>query len=49
MDYDPATGTEHVADGGGVGGMFGNNAFYTLIPSTGEMTLVRQGGSVHHP
>lgn len=36
MDFDPATGTLYVADGGGGG----NNDLFTLDPATGVLTLV---------
>jgi len=36
MDFDPATGTLYVADGGGGG----NDALFTLEPATGVLTLV---------
>ncbi len=36
MDFDPATGTLYVADGGGDG----NDALFTLDPATGVLTLV---------
>jgi hypothetical protein len=48
LDFEPATGTLYVADGGGVGGQFGSNALYTLDPSTGALTLVGGVGPLTH-